>query len=232
VDPGHCRPSRHPVVGPCAWRINLCTPGGIARALVSAGLALDIGALLVNLHLVNDRGLGPFAAALIELLDVLERDPLQLSVENMPDTDPAEVNELFERLANLRPSVLSRVGMCLDLGHANLAAATRNDYLRFLDGLGPQVPIIHIHMHENYGDVDSHLPLFTGPAASDLKGLRGFVRRMRQRGFSGSIILEQWPNPPSLLNRARQGLLEMFAATAFEAGPADAGSRFPVGRAS
>jgi sugar phosphate isomerase/epimerase len=102
------------------------------------------------------------------------------------------------------------VGMCLDLGHANLCAATRNDYLGFIDQLEPEVPIIHVHLHENWGDDDSHLALFTGPAGQDGAGLRGFVQRMKQRGFSGSVILEQWPQPPSLLNQARQGLLQLW----------------------
>jgi sugar phosphate isomerase/epimerase len=100
--------------------------------------------------------------------------------------------------------------MCLDLGHANLSPATRNDYLGFIDRLAPHVPITHLHLHENYGDDDSHIPLFLGASARDPSGIEGFVDRMKRRGFSGCGIMEVWPDPPSLLNQARDRLLRMF----------------------
>ena len=46
-----------------------------------------------------------------------------------------------------------------------------------------------------------------GPAKA---GIVGFVERMKRRGFSGSIILEQWPDPPALLVNARDRLIRMF----------------------
>ena len=101
--------------------------------------------------------------------------------------------------------------MCLDSGHANLFAGTRNDYLKFVDRLGDHVPILHWHAHENWGDCDSHLTLFTGPAGRDPTGLRMLVDRFLRRGYVGSIILEQWPSPPQLLVDAVQGLGRLLA---------------------
>src|SRR5208283_760872 len=88
--------------------------------------------------------------------------------------------------------------------------ATHNRYLEFVDRLDSRVPIIHAHLHENWGDADTHLPLFTGPAGRDDSGIRGLIERLRHRDFSGSIILEQWPDPPSLLNQARDRLLALL----------------------
>jgi len=102
--------------------------------------------------------------------------------------------------------------MCLDVGHANLYAGTRNDYLAYVDSLSADVVISHVHLHENWGDADSHLPLFTGPAERDASGITGLVGRLVQRGFAGCIVLEQWPDPPALLDIARQRLDELFAA--------------------
>jgi len=34
---------------------------------------------------------------------------------------------------------------------------------------------------------------------------------MQRRNYSGSIILEQWPHPPSLLNQARDVLKQLLA---------------------
>ena len=63
------------------------------------------------------------------------------------------------------------------LSSANLCEATRDDYLRYLDLLDSQVPIVHIHLHENWGDFDTHLPIFTGPSAANPAGMEGFVTR-------------------------------------------------------
>jgi sugar phosphate isomerase/epimerase len=99
--------------------------------------------------------------------------------------------------------------MCLDVGHANLHATTRNDYIGYVDRLRPEVPIIHVHLHENDGDRDSHLVIFTGAAAHDPSGVAALLDRLERRSFAGNVILEQWPQPPELLAQARDRLLEM-----------------------
>jgi sugar phosphate isomerase/epimerase len=202
------------------WWIDLAQPEALSRLLPSLELALDIKACVLNVHLCERGGIDAYMRGLNRLLDELEGSATRLTIENTPETGPQAFNELFDRLARVRPTAVARVGMCLDVGHANLAAATRNDFLRFVDELEAQVPVLHVHMHENFGDADTHLPLFTGPSQSNPLGVWGFVERMKRRGFSGSIILEQWPAPPTLLNRAREGLLAMFAAEAGCASPA------------
>jgi sugar phosphate isomerase/epimerase len=179
----------------------------------SLAFALDVGATNLNIHLSPEKGMEAFVRTLIPFLRTLADLPLHLSIENIPSTGPENFNELFPRLADTGLPIEGRVGMCLDLGHANLYPPTRNDYLGFLDRLGANVPIIHLHLHENWGNDDSHLPLFSGPSAEDASGIVGFVDRMKGRGFSGSIILEQWPDPPSLLNQARDRLTRMFASS-------------------
>jgi phosphoglucan,water dikinase len=207
------------------------------RDALSAAMqfARDIGAAVFNIHFSSTQGTAAYLEAVIPLAEQLARSGIGLSVENTPDTVPEDFNELFTLIVRRRFQDLRHVGMCLDLGHANLCRSTRNDYLRFIDQLGPHVPLIHIHMHENYGDIDSHLPLFTGPAAGDTSGIEGFLERMEKRGFSGSVILEQWPQPQGLLNEARKKLLTMIRRAektavslpcAFVKEIADANSRF------
>jgi phosphoglucan,water dikinase len=174
----------------------------------------DIGARLFNVHLDVTDGIDSYVQAVTPLLDMMSGTRLLLSFENTPQTTPGDFNALFVLLRKYGLNDPGKVGMCLDLGHANLCAQTRNDYLRYIDLLGPEVPIVHVHLHENYGDADIHLPLFTGPSARDDSGIRGFLKRLRERGFAGSIILEQWPDPPSLLTEARRRLLELIEAQA------------------
>jgi len=190
------------------WQLNPLRSETLEHLSKTIGFAQDTGASLLNIHLYADEGVAAFVDAIVPLMKRLAHDGIKLAIENTPNTGPEDFNKLFSllRLTD-NPSL---VGMCLDIGHANLCQATRNDYLKFIDMLDPQVPVIHIHMHENYGDNDSHLPLFTGPAGKDPTGIRGLISRMKNRNFSGCIILEQWPHPESLLVEIRTRLLEII----------------------
>jgi phosphoglucan,water dikinase len=192
------------------WQANLLTPEGVALFWKDFELARDLGASLINIHLEHEHGLSAFLSAIQPLIQKTAEAGLQLSIENTPLHAPELFNELFAKLRALDSVPSSHVGVCLDLGHANLCAATRNDYLAFYDRLEPHLPLIHLHVHENWGDSDSHLPLFTGPSARDDSGIRGLVTRLKKRNYCGAIILEQWPHPPSLLDAARDRLLQLW----------------------
>ncbi|WP_420266368.1 sugar phosphate isomerase/epimerase family protein [Candidatus Magnetominusculus dajiuhuensis] len=169
--------------------------------------ACDVGASNINIHLFTEHGLENYLKSLLPLIDITAKARITLSIENTTITGPADFNRLFSMLRTLPAK---HVGMCLDIGHANIFHETRNDFLRYIDRLSNDVPIIHIHAHENFGDVDSHLTLFSGPSKSNTLGLRGFAARMINRRFSGMIIMEQWPSPPELLINARLRLLDFF----------------------
>jgi phosphoglucan, water dikinase len=208
------RDIRLSVHGP--WQLNLLNPHSREPFLENIRFAQDIGASVFNVHFYLEDGIAPFAEAVLPLLDRLASAGIRLAIENTTVTGPLDFNELFRLLAWLvSPEQFHRVGMCLDIGHANLCSATRNDYLKFVDLLDSAVAINHVHVHENYGDSDSHLPLFCGPAGRDAAGIRGLAKRLRSRGFSGCIILEQWPQPPHLLIEARDRLGQiLFDGTA------------------
>jgi phosphoglucan,water dikinase len=192
------------------WQANPLQPAAYPLLGTDFELARELGAVLLNIHLFHEEGLEAFLEAVLPLVKRTAKAGLQLSIENTPHHTPEQFNEFFARLRDVRSLETNHVGMCLDIGHANLCAATRNDYLGFYDRLDRQVPIIHLHLHENWGDSDTHLPIFTGPAGRDDSGIRGLIERLRKRDYSGSIILEQWPDPPSLLDNARDRLLQLF----------------------
>jgi sugar phosphate isomerase/epimerase len=187
------------------------TRSGVEAILKSIRFGGATGAGVVNLHLFPEHGARPFAESLSPVLEAARSAGVRLSLENTPQTSPDHFNAVFGVLSAM-PEASGCVGMCLDSGHANLFAETRNDFLRFVDLLGEHVPIIHWHAHENWGDRDSHLPLFSGPSARDDRGLRGLVRRLRARGFAGSVVLEQWPSPPEVLVGTRRRLQRLLEA--------------------
>lgn len=213
-----------------SWQSNPLHADSCGHFEQAVRFAEDVGATLLNVHLYNEQDVASYAEAIIPWLKRLAETEISLAIENTPLTPPHDFNELFgllfssafadlvlpkeenrdfNRLSKQQHNAV-RVGMCLDLGHANLCEATHNDYLKFMDQLDPQVPIIHVHLHENYGDSDSHLPLFCGPAGKDRSGITEFIKRLQKRRFCGSIILEQWPDPANLLNEARHGLLTII----------------------
>jgi sugar phosphate isomerase/epimerase len=172
-------------------------------------LSVDLGAGLLNIHLTDPRRLEDYAAAVLPLVQRCSISGVRLAIENTPLTSPEDFNRLFALLPKAARNGPA-VGLCLDIGHANLHRSTHNDYIAYVDRLSPDVPITHAHLHENHGDRDSHLVLFTGPAGDNPAGVVALLGRLKDRGFDGSLILEQWPNPPELLVEARDRLAELI----------------------
>ncbi len=182
----------------------------IARDL---DFAHDLGAQVLVIHGAPS-DVEAFAEGIVSIARGCRGAGIDIAIENTIAMAPEDFSPLFAQIARRGLTEAARVGVCLDIGHANLHPRTRNQYLTYLDRLSPELPILHLHAHENRGDADSHLTLFTGPAGKDSSGIEGLVRRLRQRAFSGSVILEQWPNPPSLLVTARDRLRAMLIRAA------------------
>jgi phosphoglucan,water dikinase len=169
--------------------------------------AEHIGAVVFNIHFYKDQGIETYANTIMPLITYLGHKGIKLSIENTPYISPHDFNELFGILRHKGGYDINNAGICLDLGHANICESTRNNYIKFIDKIDSSVSVVHLHLHENYGDYDSHLPLFTGPAGRNDSGIRSLIKRLKKRSFHGSFILEQWPEPRSLLNQARDRLM-------------------------
>lgn len=82
----------------------------------------------------------------------LDRAGSRLMLENVYEERPGEIRELFDRLAP------AGVGWCLDGGH--LTAFGRAPLEEWLEVLGPFIG--QLHLHDNRGRKDDHLPLGQG----------------------------------------------------------------------
>jgi sugar phosphate isomerase/epimerase len=74
-----------------------------------------------------------------------------ICVENSQDVDPTPLHDLMERVGD------GRVCVCLDIGHANYSDAPMT---RWFDRLGGK--IAYLHLSDNMGKFDDHLPLGDG----------------------------------------------------------------------
>src|SRR5262245_31584302 len=117
------------------WPANPLQPDSWPMFLKDIELAEALGAVLLNIHLWIEAGLHAYVNAIVPLAQRASEANLQLAIENSSETTPEQFNELFARLHDSNAIRTDHVGMCLDIGHANLCAATRNDYLAFLDRL-------------------------------------------------------------------------------------------------
>lgn len=94
--------------------------------------------------------------------------------ENMP----AFPSMLFQDMNELNDHLESNgLYMTLDIGHANHAGYSADEMI--FDS------IKHIHIHDNFGDDDSHLPL--GEGSIDLKRI---VNTLESKNFDGIYIME------------------------------------------
>ncbi len=204
------------------WWADIFTAEGRAIVLQELDFAQDIGAGLLNIHLYTEHGIDAYISALRPLAVKAAQNNITVAIENTPLTGPADFNRLFQTWRATEESRHCNVCMCLDVGHANLFEGTRNDYIAYLNALERDLPIGHVHLHENHGDHDSHLTIFTGPSAHNDQGVRLVLEILRARHFAGAIILEQWPQPPELLLEARRRLQEIHSSLPHAEVPASA----------
>ena len=83
-----------------------------------------------------------------ELADMYD---LNILIENSQDIDPEPIRNLMERIAD------RRVGVCLDIGHANYS---HQKIGRWFEELSEWIR--YIHLSDNMGTYDEHLPLGEG----------------------------------------------------------------------
>lgn len=76
----------------------------------------------------------------------------ELLIENVIDTSPYPIEEIMRGVDDRRCRI------CLDVGHAFVAS--KNSIDEWLDVLMPWLG--HVHVHDNNGNFDSHLPLGKG----------------------------------------------------------------------
>lgn len=186
-------------------------PGQIDRHCDYAiQLAQAIGASILVVPIDLENGENCFIQRLAPLMQEIQHFSCLLALENSPHDSPTTIRQLFSTLWSDFPQWRTLTGLCFDMGHANLCPETNNDYHAFLDALADQVPIIHLHLHENWGDRDSHLPLFAGSNAQDISGLRGIFQRLGKQPFTGSAVMCHRPGDVAKTEDARTLLTQML----------------------
>ena len=87
-----------------------------------------------------------------DLLSVETSSDCRLAIENIYEPAPDTLVSLVETVAS------PRLGHCFDVGHWNLFG--RTGLTAWLTQLGSR--LFHLHLHDNHGDRDAHLPIGAG----------------------------------------------------------------------
>jgi len=112
-----------------------------------------------------------------EICDHAAELDMIVAVENMPVIEsllgrtPEEIIGMIENVDR------ENLGFVFDVGHAN----TNGNVDQFLDKLGDKM--VHIHIHDNHGERDEHLPVKFGTVDWSV-----VVKRLN--GYSGRLVTE------------------------------------------
>jgi sugar phosphate isomerase/epimerase len=167
----------------------------------------EIGIGLVNLHPAN-RGLRGKnavernAEAVAEVAARAAELGQRIMVENMGGAfgTPEELAPLVDAAPN--------VEFHLDLGHANIRPYGQPTRARALiEAFAGR--IAHVHVHDNKGRYDEHLPLGVGNA-----DFADGARLLRAAGWDGTVTLEVFAKEPVYTHASRDLWLAAWAAAA------------------
>lgn len=150
---------------------------------------LDMGSDIVDLAVVHPGYLSPYGsqvqeqawkvnvASIQELCDYAADRGILIAVENMPNMPKIYGMVPDEMLAILSDVNRENVGITLDVGHANTLGLVDEFVGKCLG------KIRHMHIHDNHGHRDEHLPL--GQGTVDWKKFMESIS-----GYKGRLVTE------------------------------------------
>lgn len=187
-------------INPGIWRES------VRQYLAAVELAHDIGATVLVVHpgdLRDARFFSEFTRLSEEAIGQLARRAealgIVLAVENCGPYHSGVDRSAADLASLIKSAGSSHVRMCLDVGHA---AVNKNveELLRLL-----RADIVHLHVHDNHGQRDEHLPI--GRGTIDFAPLAALLA-----GFDGMAIAEVvWADggtaetPEAMLDAAQAG---------------------------
>jgi len=169
----------------------------LAPVFRSAGIVLHGGYFgwLFDFH--PEKWFAPARRSFLELAERAEKAGTELFVENVFD-------EIPDHLLRLREAVGSpRLHFCFDPGHA--ALFSQLPLQRWAEALGKEIRLVHVH--DNRGSRDDHLPVGEGSI-----NFRGVLLAVRDAGARPILTVE--PHRREHFPRSVAGLREILAAIA------------------
>ena len=183
----------------------------LSEVLNSLDVAAELGCTKVVLHPSYMLGLSVFViekakAYALESLDAIVTKGNQLGLiiclENMfsGTHSPAEPDDFSEIFA-----IFPKLKMTLDLGHAHIRDKDGKRAINFIKRFPNHIS--HIHVSDNLGKEDNHLPVGAGTV-----NFPEIVSAIKGIGYDDTITLEVFSEDKDYLKISRKKLEAMFAA--------------------
>ncbi len=202
------------VVAHTAWFLPFGSPFASIRSAAlgefrrSLKAAHDIGAKVLNVHYARPPGFVPREQVVdwhVEVLSRLTEEAAEVGVtvvmEHIPEGGP-------EQLGNI-VAILDRLPLLrfhLDSGHAKLETGV-DRWTEYLGQLGPR--LLHVHLSENDGTADQHLPLGSAPRSKT--NWPQHIKLLKATGYDGTITLEVFAPQKEYLVLSRDLLRRWWA---------------------
>ena len=181
------------------------------EVLRSLDVAAELGCAKAVLHPSYITGLGIFVMDqarkyAMESLDAVTQAADQLGIvlclENLfPEThslaEPEDFDEIFIKFPTLK--------LTLDTGHAHIEDSEGKRAVRFIQRFPDR--IAHIHVSDNLGKTDDHLPVGAGTV-----NFSEIVTALKNIGYDDTITLEIFSKDRDYLKMSRNKMAAMFAS--------------------
>ncbi len=191
------------VVGHTAWYLPFGSPvervrrAAVEEVAASLPVFMEVGAPKVNVHIT--KGIGAFGHAstiqqngksFAELAELAEPHGIQIMVEHSPDQGIS--TDDIRTILEYDP----RLGFHLDVGHAFVGGDRLEGLLKALSSR-----LAHVHMSDNKGRGDDHLPLGAGRI-----NWSKVIRLLKEVGYDGTVTLEVFSDDREYLLKSAEKL--------------------------
>lgn len=163
---------------------------------------LNFHAFCIGSYLSDKNGkkiiLNNFVKSLKELVNYGKKYNVEIMLENMPEKhDIMELEDfkyIIDRVANLK--------VHLDIGHAFIYDGMRGveKYIKTFKN-----KIVHVHIHDNHGKTDEHLPLGAG-----LIDYKKVIKLLKKIKYNKTITFEVFSNDLDLLENSMKKVKKLY----------------------
>lgn len=164
-----------------------------------------LGVKYVNLHAnwyqpnsSNKEIISRIIESLKELVVIAKRYDLKLMLENQPNgplSTPESLIPVFDKVDNLF--------FHLDVGHAQVAGRSENLTNKFIANFKDK--LVHVHISDNKGNNDDHLPIGTG-----IIDWKDMLKQLKRVGYNNTITLEVFVKDRKYLLYSKKKILELW----------------------
>jgi sugar phosphate isomerase/epimerase len=151
----------------------------VSHRLLCSGVVLHPGHV-VHPDASKDEALRNSIQLMQSILETAEKNRVLLLIENTGTKD----TKLFHRVSDFSSFVhffpLNCVRGLMDVGHAVIQGF---DLIEMVNGLGER--LVHLHLHDNCGTKDRHLPLGRGVIR-----IKALLEELKNRQWQGTGIIE------------------------------------------